>query len=312
MILTSLILLGTINTFANAFPTDPYYTDDFGDDTSGAFEDIKYIWVDNNETFLMFRIEFAGPFNDTIANGIYCRVFISVDNNTGTLHADFLSDYSIRLMTLNPDWYPSFNDDGNSSNNVIPISSDSGLLYFLQSNNNHTLEIGYKLQSSYTGKGYLNVSLGQTINLKFEMGWTSDWAPDIGEGNLSYTLKLPAPTLAPILPNPSTNGTVKLNWNSIRSATNYYIYRDTSIITSTANMIPIATTAETSYTENLSTNGDYYYAVIAENDLTNSSLSNCVAISIHISSPGIPSFNLFTAIIGLSTLIAFALRKEHL
>ena len=42
---------------ANAFPTTPTYTDDFGDETAASWEDIKYIWIDHNSTHIRFKIE---------------------------------------------------------------------------------------------------------------------------------------------------------------------------------------------------------------------------------------------------------------
>lgn len=193
ILIATLLLFGCFPQSSNAFPVSPHYTDDFGDDSDGSYEDIKYIWVDNNETHLMFKVEVAAPYNDTISSGVYCRIFLSVDNSTGMLFSDFYADYYIRWLQNNPGWEPRFWDEDNTSNRLMTMPLDTGLMYWVQSNNNHTFEIGYRLKSYYndagTLRGYLNISLGQTINFKIEMGWTSDWAPDIGEWNLSYTLK---------------------------------------------------------------------------------------------------------------------------
>lgn len=60
--------------------------------------------------------------------------------------------------------------------------------YFNFSNNNQTLEIGYKLRAYSGGKGYLDLSPGQTIKIRIMSGGDTDLAPDFEKNLISYTL----------------------------------------------------------------------------------------------------------------------------
>jgi hypothetical protein len=93
---------------------------------------------------------------------------------------------------------------------------------------------------------------------------------------------LSAPRLNFISPNPNTNGLIKLNWSVITGAMKYYIYRNTSSITSVSRMNPIAKVNVTNYTDTLTINGTYYYVIVAGNTAENSSISNCESICVAI------------------------------
>jgi hypothetical protein len=97
-------------------------------------------------------------------------------------------DYFIDLYNLQT---MGFWDQDNSSNNIADLSG-SGLAYYNQSNNNKTIEIGYKLKTSHMGKGYLDLSFGQTIKVKISVGDTTDYAPNAGLDGVSYTLTDPS------------------------------------------------------------------------------------------------------------------------
>ncbi len=191
VIIALLLVFEVFPVFTNAFTEQPYYTDDFGDSTLGSWEDIKYVWIDNNESFIMFKVELAAPFNETVSVGTFLRIYISVDNSTGYLYDDFMADYYIRYIRASSDWESWFWDVSNVSNRLQLTPAETGLYYVIRSHNDKVIELGYKMQTYYNDggadKGYLNISLGQRIFFKVEMGLTSDWAPDIGEGNLSYT-----------------------------------------------------------------------------------------------------------------------------
>ena len=84
-----------------------------------------------------------------------------------------------------------------------------------------------------------------------------------------------SPNLAFVVPNPTEMSTVYLEWSGARTATNYYVYRSISYIYSIEGMMPIATTSASEYIDTLPSEGVYYYAIIAENYVGKSSLSNC-------------------------------------
>jgi len=92
-----------------------------------------------------------------------------------------------------------------------------------------------------------------------------------------------APVLSSITPSTSTNGSILLKWNSVSGANSYNIYRDTKNITSVSGLIPIATgISGTSYTDNVYTNGTFYYVVVAVNGGGTSPLSNCSSVVVSL------------------------------
>lgn len=121
-----------------------------------------------------------------------------------------------------------------------------------------------------------------------------------------------APVLNPIMPNPSTDGNVSLSWTDVYGAKEYHIYRDTTNITSLNSSNPIIVVSGKSFDDTLNTSGDYYYAILATNDIGNSTLSNCETVEILLSSDSdskdddfftfIPDDNLIPLLLG-STII---------
>jgi hypothetical protein len=97
-----------------------------------------------------------------------------------------------------------------------------------------------------------------------------------------------APNLAPITPNPSATGNITLDWNDVDGATSYYVYRETTTITSTSGLIPIAHPTISTYQDLGLLNGTYHYAIVATNASGNSSLSNIRTITVALPPP--PNF----------------------
>ncbi len=62
-----------------------------------------------------------------------------------------------------------------------------------------------------------------------------------------------APTVSLITPNPDTDGSVEISWNSVSDATSYELYR---------NNVKITTIASTLYIDSGLADGTYYYKVI--------------------------------------------------
>ena len=95
-------------------------------------------------------------------------------------------------------------------------------------------------------------------------------------------LSLEAPNLQAIIPSFSTNGSIKLNWTNVIGADFYFIYRDTSNITTVAGLTPIAKITKTNYIDNLTQNNTFYYVLIAGNVNSNSSQSNCENVTVEV------------------------------
>ncbi|MBN1214746.1 MAG: SBBP repeat-containing protein [Candidatus Lokiarchaeota archaeon] len=99
-------------------------------------------------------------------------------------------------------------------------------------------------------------------------------------------LGLVSPKLAPIVPFPSTDGKVCLTWNHVPRAEEYLVYRSTSPITQIDDgVILLATQTETMFIDMITTDGMYYYAIIAQNAMDTSSISNCEVIDVLITPP---------------------------
>jgi hypothetical protein len=106
------------------------------------------------------------------------------------------------------------------------------------------------------------------------------------------------PTLQPII---YLGYNVSLTWNAVETAISYYIYRDTVPITQTSMILltPIKNTTLTSYTD-VVIPGVYYYAVIADDTVRNSSISNCEQVNV---TPPIPTPPVLTSIESLNDLV---------
>jgi len=86
------------------------------------------------------------------------------------------------------------------------------------------------------------------------------------------------PTLASIVPGQINIDTLDINWNDVKGVKQYYVYRDTSFIFSVDHLDPISTVSTNTIFDTLPSTGIYYYVVVADNAIFNSSLSNCVYV----------------------------------
>ncbi len=90
----------------------------------------------------------------------------------------------------------------------------------------------------------------------------------------------PAPELAFIVPNPTELTTIYLDWNNVFGATSYHVYRSSSYIWSVEGLVPLTTVSSSEYIDTLLSEGFYYYVVVAENLVLNSSHSNCQYVEV--------------------------------
>ncbi|MFX1295498.1 MAG: FG-GAP-like repeat-containing protein [Promethearchaeota archaeon] len=131
--------------------------------------------------------------------------------------------------------------------------------------------------------------------------------------NVTVAIPPSAPVLNPILPGIDDDGIIALDWNDVVETTTYYVYRDTLNITSVAGLTPIAVISESNYTDNISNNGIYYYAIIAGNIWANSSISNCESVTVDIppEKKPISGFEVLFVVISLIAIIVIYLRKKN-
>ena len=131
-----------------------------------------------------------------------------------------------------------------------------------------------------------------------------------------------APFLYEIDPNPSITGNITIEWEIIEGSENYYIYRETSIITTIDGLTPIGSTFDAyhqgwfdtfTYVDNINKSETYYYVIVAYNGEIYSSISNCesVAVEMHIVISG---FNILTFGLVISctaSVIIVSIRKRR-
>ncbi|MHA1130014.1 MAG: NosD domain-containing protein, partial [Candidatus Helarchaeota archaeon] len=92
------------------------------------------------------------------------------------------------------------------------------------------------------------------------------------------------PTIStPILntmPSSNYDGLVTISWSYTSDTVSYYIYRDTSFIINVSALVPILriSAPQLEYTDVVSANITYFYAVVAGNPSHNSSVSNCRSV----------------------------------
>lgn len=121
-----------------------------------------------------------------------------------------------------------------------------------------------------------------------------------------------APLLNPILPNPDYDGKIDLNWTDVNGAVEYYVYRDTKIILSVNGMGSIAKSSNSSFTDTVMLDNNYFYVIVAENIAGNSSISNCESVLVKLTgdqSRGISGYNTLVLITIVSIVSLIGIKK---
>jgi hypothetical protein len=179
------IFCSTLLTTGFCFSETPTYVD-VGGDNLPACTDILKVWIDNDATYLRFKFEINASVDQYVYP--YYLAFIALDNSTGWNYGWDLPINCYISLAISPigQIFSAFSAANVSNYLSDPISV--GLMYYAFSNNNHTVEFGYKIRTSYLGAGYLNVSTGQTIYLKLMGDTDSDVVPD-SAALISYTIK---------------------------------------------------------------------------------------------------------------------------
>ncbi|MHA1273522.1 MAG: hypothetical protein ACTSQP_17015 [Promethearchaeota archaeon] len=89
------------------------------------------------------------------------------------------------------------------------------------------------------------------------------------------------PYLYPIENDPSPEGNFTLKWKAHKDAKIYYIYRSNKEILNITGLKYIANVNSTSYNESLNIFGTFYYVIVASDNIKNTTISNCVSLTIH-------------------------------
>ncbi|MFX1293736.1 MAG: FG-GAP-like repeat-containing protein [Promethearchaeota archaeon] len=171
---------------------------------------------------------------------------------------------------------------------LVPMANTTSLSY----NENITTE-GTYYYVIVTSNGWANSSLSNCENI-------------------TVVFPLNTVNLSPITPVLDEDGIINLDWDDLIYAPTYYIYRDTSEITSVSGLTPIGTVLTSNYDDTIDTDGIYYYVVVAGYPWGNSSISNCESVTVEIppEKEPIPGFELFIAIVGIIGMTIMYLRKK--
>ena len=123
---------------------------------------------------------------------------------------------------------------------------------------------------------------------------------------VSIDILLPpaAPSIILIIPNPSYTGAISLYWSASTGDNSYFVFRDINPIVSVTYLNFIANVTTISYNDTIGAVGTYYYAIIAENQFGNSSVSNCVNVT--VSAPNAPIMNIITPNLSYNGSIALS------
>jgi len=114
-----------------------------------------------------------------------------------------------------------------------------------------------------------------------------------------------APSLAYIEPNPTEENNVYLHWSEVVGATIYHVYRSTSFIFSVDEMNPIFSTADSAQYDVMVDEGYFYYVIVAENFVGNSSISNCEYVEYDV--PTLTEFAMISSLIMGSFIVLVAI-----
>ena len=197
-------------------------------------------------------------------------------------------------------------------NASLPPGVDKDLLYNFRNATDSSWNITEVVSTESTANAWMNVLSADLFgNVHFAWMDNTFYGGSGGDTDVFYKRlalsHLPATVLDPIVPNPSTTGNITLDWKAVHFASKYYIYRDTSSISSLDGLSTIGVSNILSYQDNFVTNDDYYYVIVAATPYINSSISN--EESVDVNGPYIPEFspNILLAI-GLIVSTALIIR----
>ncbi|MCE7739201.1 MAG: hypothetical protein KAU62_08510 [Candidatus Heimdallarchaeota archaeon] len=95
-----------------------------------------------------------------------------------------------------------------------------------------------------------------------------------------------APNLEEIQPDPSETSSLILEWNNVRTASDYIICRYKGDLVSPSDLIAYDQVSLNSFTDTIEESGTYYYAIKSINEFGESNLSNIVNIEVNVEKTG--------------------------
>ena len=111
----------------------------------------------------------------------------------------------------------------------------------------------------------------------------------MGNSSLSNCVNVNVTVMAPVMnlitPNPDYIRGFTISWSTVPEGTGYYLFGNTSFISSTSGLSALTYVATLASSYNITmywVAGTYYFALIASNIFGNSSLSNCVNVTVSV------------------------------
>ncbi len=120
---------------------------------------------------------------------------------------------------------------------------------------------------------------------------------------------LEAPELAPILPNPTDSDSISLVWDSIDGAVEYYVYRSVSYIWSVESLTPITTVLSNSYVDSLPSENYYFYVIVANDGVRNSTHSNCEYVEYKV--PHLREFGIISSLVISAFVVSLIIIRKR-
>jgi hypothetical protein len=146
------------------------------------------------------------------------------------------------------------------------------------------------LPNTYTFTNLRNGTYFVSMRAEYPDGYSSLSAAM----NFSVLMNFATPVLNAIQPNPSTTGNIFISWNLIPGAFGYYLYRSTTSLPGHNNQtVPLATLGQyqNTYNDISTSNITYYYQVVANYEVVNSTLSNEQNVTVRIDASLPPTQN---------------------
>ncbi len=231
-----------------------------------AITESTYYWenIEENGTFYYVVMAFNGTHNSSISNcvNVTVRSFEEIPINLYLYQYWQNIDLDWNYIT-NAGFYYVFreNSEITTVDGLTPFANSSYSSY-----NDIITENGTFYYVVMANNGTHNSSISNCVNVTL----------------LIYPFNEIVPELESIIPSNDEDGIIALNWDSIYNATLYYIYRETSPITTIDGLTPIANSTYSGYYDQISENGTYYYVIVANNGAVNSSVSNCENVTCSI------------------------------
>ncbi len=119
--------------------------------------------------------------------------------------------------------------------------------------------------------------------------------------------ELETPELSHLIPNPTDSSSVALVWDSVDGAIEYYVYRSNSYIWTVEGLTPIATVGSNSYVDTLPSQDYYFFVIVANDGIRNSTHSNCEYVEYKI--PSLDEFVIISSLIVTTSVLFFVITR---